>query len=35
MLQLQSSEPGLRVPRTVLSFNLGGTAVDLGPGVAN
>jgi len=34
-LQLQGSEPGLRVPRVVLSFNLGGAKVDLGPGVAN
>lgn len=25
----------LRAPRTILSFNLDGTEVDLGPGVAN
>ena len=35
LVRLQSSEPGLRVPRTVISFNLGGAEVDLGPGVAN
>ncbi len=35
VLQIQSSEPGLRVPRVVLSFNLAGAEVDLGPGVAN
>ena len=35
LLQLQDSEPGLRVPRVVVSFNLGGAEVDLGPGVAN
>jgi hypothetical protein len=34
-LKLQAEEPGLRVPRRVVSFNLGGAAVDLGPGVAN
>jgi len=34
-LQLQNAEPGLRLPRVVLSFNLGGAAVDLGPRVAN
>jgi hypothetical protein len=34
-LELQASEPGLRVPRVVLSFNLGGAPVDLGPGIAN
>ena len=34
-LRLQESEPGLRVPRVVVSFNLGGAEVDLGPGVAN
>jgi len=33
--QVQRSEPGLRVPRVVVSFNLGGATVDLGPGVAN
>jgi len=33
-LALLASEPGLRVPRVVVSFNLGGAAVDLGPGVA-
>ena len=35
VLQLQDSEPGLRVPRVIVSFNLGGAPVDLGPGVAN
>lgn len=35
VLQLQNSEPGLRLPRVVVSFNLGGAEVDLGPGVAN
>ena len=35
VLQLQDSEPGLRVPRKIVSFNLGGAEVDLGPGVAN
>jgi len=35
VLRLQDSEPGLRVPRVVVSFNLGGARVDLGPGVAN
>jgi len=35
VLELQRSEPGLRVPRVVMSFNLGGAGVDLGPGVAN
>jgi hypothetical protein len=34
-LALQSSDPGLRVPRAVISFNLGGAAVELPPGVAN
>lgn len=34
-LTLQSSEPGLRVPRTVISFNLGGAKVELAPDVAN
>ena len=34
-LALQASEPGLRVPRVVVSFNLGGAKVDLAPGVAN
>ena len=34
-LQLQRSEPGLRVPRVVVSFNLGGAQVDLGPAVAS
>jgi hypothetical protein len=34
-LALQSSEPGLRVPSRVVSFNLGGTMVELAPGVAN
>jgi len=35
LLKLQDSEPGLRVPRVVVSFNLGGARVELGPGVAN
>jgi hypothetical protein len=35
VLHLQDSEPGLRVPRVIVSFNLGGAEVDLGPGVAN
>jgi hypothetical protein len=34
-LRLQCSEPGLRVPGKVVSFNLGGAEVELGPGVAN
>jgi transglutaminase superfamily protein len=34
-LHLQGSEPGLRVPQVIVSFNLGGAKVDLGPGVAN
>jgi hypothetical protein len=34
-LALQSGEPGLRVPREVLSFNLGGAPVTLPPGAAN
>jgi hypothetical protein len=34
-LRVLRSEPGLRVPRVVTSFNLGGAAVDLGPGVAD
>jgi hypothetical protein len=35
LLRLQASEPGLRVPRVIVSFNLGGAEVDLGPGFAN
>ena len=35
VLELQDSEPGLRVPRVIVSFNLGGAKIDLGPGVAN
>jgi len=35
VLDLQDSEPGLRVPRVIVSFNLGGAKIDLGPGVAN
>lgn len=35
VLQVQNSEPGLRVPPTIVSFNLGGARVHLGPGVAN
>jgi hypothetical protein len=35
VLQLQDSEPGLRVPRVVVSFNLGGAQIELGPGIAN
>jgi hypothetical protein len=34
-LALLETEPGLRVPRTVVSFNLGGAKIDLGPGVAS
>jgi len=34
-LRVQRTEPALRVPRVVVSFNLGGAAVDLGPDVAN
>lgn len=34
-LALQASEPGLRVPPAVISFNLGGAKVELPPGVAN
>jgi len=34
-LNLQDSEPGLRVPRVIVSFNLDGAKIDLGPGVAN
>ena len=34
-LALQASEPGLRVPSRVVSFNLGGAEVVLAPGVAN
>ncbi len=32
---LQAAEPGLRVPRAVISFNLGGGKVELPPGLAN
>jgi hypothetical protein len=35
ILALQASEPGLRVPETLVSFNLGGAEVRLAPGVAN
>ncbi len=35
VLKLQASEPELRVPRVIVSFNLGGAAVDLGPEVAS
>lgn len=35
LLRVQSSDPGLRVPPTVISFNLNGAKVDLAPGVAN
>jgi hypothetical protein len=34
-LALQASEPGLRVPTRVVSFNLGGAEVALPPGIAN
>jgi hypothetical protein len=34
-LALQASEPGLRVPPAVISFNLGGARVELAAGVAN
>ena len=35
LLHVQGAEPGLRVPRVIVSFNLGGAQVVLGPGVAN
>lgn len=36
VLKLQNSEPGLRVPRVIVSFGPGGNArIDLGPGAAN
>lgn len=35
LVQVQNTEPGLRVPPTVISFNLNGTPVDLPVGVAN
>jgi hypothetical protein len=35
VLHLQNSEPGLRVPRVIVSFNLGGTEIELDPGIAN
>ena len=36
VLALQDSEPGLRVPRVIVSFGPGGDAtVDLGPGIDN
>jgi Transglutaminase-like superfamily len=35
LLHVQESEAGLRVPRVIVSFNLGGAEVDLGPGIAN
>jgi hypothetical protein len=35
LLHLQGTEPGLRVPPVIVSFNLGGAQVVLGPGVAN
>ncbi|MEX2206139.1 MAG: transglutaminase domain-containing protein [Myxococcota bacterium] len=34
-LAIQASDPGLRVPREVINFNLGGAKVELPPGVAN
>ncbi len=34
-LRFQDSEPGLRVPRIIVSFNLGGAKIDLGPGVSS
>ena len=33
ILEVQNSEPGLRIPRVIVSFNLGGADVDLGPGI--
>jgi len=35
VLALQASEPGLRVPAKLVSFNLGGAEIRLAPGVAN
>jgi hypothetical protein len=35
LLTLQATEPGMRLPRKIVSYNLGGAAVDLGPGIAN
>ena len=35
LLRLQDSEPGLRVPRVIVSFNLDGAKIDLGHGIAN
>lgn len=35
LLALQASEPGMRLPRKIISYNLGGATVDLGPGIAN
>jgi hypothetical protein len=35
LLKLQGAEPGLRVPREIVSFNLGSAKIDLGSGVAN
>ncbi len=35
VVRLQSTEPGLRVPRVIVSFNLGGAPIDLGPDAAN
>jgi hypothetical protein len=35
LLELQATDPGLRLPRKIVSYNLGGASVDLGPGIAN
>jgi hypothetical protein len=35
LLTLQAAESGMRVPREIVSYNLGGASVDLGPGIAN
>jgi len=34
-LALQASEPGLRVPRAIINFNLNGAKIELPPAVAN
>jgi hypothetical protein len=34
-LALQDSQAGVRVPPVIVSFNLGGAPVELGPGIAN
>lgn len=35
LIRVQNAELGLRVPETVISFNLNGARIDLPPGVAN